>query len=278
MGIYSHPVSHCEAGCCHFANPLSGVVARFPRFPPIGNPIGGVRAGAMPLEHERARFLPLVALRARAIGPWDRPFRPRSGRAGEKRTMCQSEGRKRPPSGWESNICALRAPRPGPPSIVEPPRRPSHPPAAPHSAWKRGAIRARSGEGPPHARFAAGLSSSWPRPKGARPPRSAHIIRSSPIRPRNRGSNWHIVDFHPKSGICFVSSHWPVRDSCETVGGAIGNLRTIMDLTVEDWVRANQLRAIGLATWAEPVESRYWIGLLKDSRNGEAVRVTGNRP
>ena len=43
MGVYSHPVSHGEAGCCHSANPSSGVVARFPRSPPIGNPIGGIR-------------------------------------------------------------------------------------------------------------------------------------------------------------------------------------------------------------------------------------------
>ena len=54
MGIYSHPVSHGEAGCCHSANPLSGVVARCPRSPPIGNPIGGVRARALPLGHGRA--------------------------------------------------------------------------------------------------------------------------------------------------------------------------------------------------------------------------------
>ena len=43
MGIYSHPVSHGEAGCCHSANPLSGLVARCPRSPPIGNPLSGVR-------------------------------------------------------------------------------------------------------------------------------------------------------------------------------------------------------------------------------------------
>ena len=75
--------------------------------------------------------LPPSGVRARAIGPRDRPYRSQSGRAGEKRTMCQSEGRKRPPYGWRSNICALLAPRPGPPSLAEPSRRPSHPPFRP---------------------------------------------------------------------------------------------------------------------------------------------------
>ena len=40
---WQHPASPCETGCCHSANPSSGVVARFPRSPPIGNPIGGIR-------------------------------------------------------------------------------------------------------------------------------------------------------------------------------------------------------------------------------------------
>ena len=214
MGIYSHPVSHGEAGCCHSANPLSGVVARCPRSPPIGNPLGGVRARALPLGHGRAiarsvpnRPPPLVILRAPSVGPLPAALGVPSERAGEKRTMCQSEGRKGQHSGWEPNICALRAPRPGPPSSAEPPRRPSHPPFRPIPPEKRGAIPVRGGEGPPHARLAAAPSPIRPRPKAVRPPRSAHMVRSSPIRPRNGGSNWHIVDFHPGSGTCSVSGH-----------------------------------------------------------------------
>ena len=95
----------------------------------------------------------------------------------------------------------VRPPPPSPLGVCRAPR------CAPFRL-KNGAQFGREvGEGPPHARLAAAPSPIRPRPKAVRPPRSAHMVRSSPIRPRNREPDWHIVDFHPGSGTCSVSGH-----------------------------------------------------------------------
>ena len=153
----------------------------------------GFEPGVLPPSGVRARALPLGRGRAGAIGPRDRPYRSQSGRAGEKRTMCQSEGRKRPPSGWGSNICALLAPRPGPPSLAEPPRRPSHPPFRP--------IPPESGA---QLRFEAGRTRPMPASKCAY---SSFVANSPPKRgtglahSRFPSIKWHMFRSRPSGKI-----------------------------------------------------------------------------
>ena len=100
-------------------------------------------------------------------------------------------------------------------------------------------LRFEAGEGPPHARLAAGSSPIRPRPKAVRPLRSAHMVRSSPIRPRNWGSNWHIVDSHPESGTCSVSSHPKRSHSPPRAGTVVLRCRPGQALRVRSGLRAH---------------------------------------